>query len=87
MYFSRVVLLLIDRSSIPVAVLLVLDVCGVVCGVFSILSLLFCSSICFLCGDLGLLGFDHAMFVGEKIRFLLCLEVRFGLVTCGDKRK
>jgi hypothetical protein len=62
-YFSRVVLLLIDRSSIPVAFLLVLDVCGVICGVFSVLSLLFCSSSCCLCGDLSLLGFDRAMFV------------------------
>jgi hypothetical protein len=52
-YFSRVVLLLIDRSSNPVAVLLVLDVCGVMCGVVSVLSLLFCSSICCLWGDLS----------------------------------
>jgi hypothetical protein len=63
MYFSRVVLLLIDPSLIPVAFLLVLDVCGVMCGVFYVLSLLFCSSICCLCGDLSLLGFDRAMFV------------------------
>jgi hypothetical protein len=63
MYFSHVVLLLIDRSSNPVAFLLVLDVCGVMCGVFSVLSLLFCSSICCLWGDLSLLGFDSAMFV------------------------
>jgi hypothetical protein len=61
-YFSRVVLLLIDRSSNPVAVLLVLDVCGVMCGMVSGLSLLFCSSICCLWGDLSLLGFDRAMF-------------------------
>jgi hypothetical protein len=28
------------------------------------------------------------MFVDfKKIRFLLCLEVQFGLVTCGDKIK
>jgi hypothetical protein len=87
MYFSRVILLLIDHSLIPVAVLLVLDVCGVMCGGFSVLSLLFCSSICCLCGDLSLLGFDRAMFVDNKIRFLLRLEVRVGLVTCGDKRK
>jgi hypothetical protein len=62
MYFSRILLLLIGRSSIPVAFLLVLDVCGVMCGVFSVLSVLFCSSICCLCGGLSLLGFDHAMF-------------------------
>jgi hypothetical protein len=61
-YLSRVVLLLIDHSSNPVAVLLVLDVCGVVCGVFSVLSLLLCSSICCLWGDLSLLGFDRAIF-------------------------
>jgi hypothetical protein len=47
-YFSRVVLLLIDHSSNPVAVLLVLDVCGVMCGVVSVLSLLVCSSSCCL---------------------------------------
>jgi hypothetical protein len=79
---------LIERYLIPGAFLLVLDVCGVMCGVFSVLSLLFCSSICCLCGDLILLGFDRAMFVDKKkIRFLLRLEVRFGLVTCSDKRK
>jgi hypothetical protein len=59
-------LLLIDRSSIPVAFLLVLDVCGVICGMFYVLSLLFCSSSCCLCGDLSLLGFDRAMFVDLK---------------------
>jgi hypothetical protein len=63
MYLSCVVLLLIDRSSIQVAFLLVLDVCGVMCGVFSVLYLLFCSSICCLCGDSSLLGFDRSMFV------------------------
>jgi hypothetical protein len=69
-YFSRVVLLLIDRSSNPVAVLLVLDVRGVMCGVVSVLSLLLCSSICCLWGDLSLLGFDRAMFGDlNKIRF------------------
>jgi hypothetical protein len=88
--------LLIDRSSNPVVVLLVLDVCGVMCGVvwcgvvwFLFFSLLFCSSICCLWGDLSLLGFDRAMF-GDfflKKGFLLRLEVRFGLVTCGDNRK
>jgi hypothetical protein len=56
------VLLLIDHSSYPVAVLLVLDVCGVLCGVVSVLSLLVCSSICCLWGDLSLPGFDRAMF-------------------------
>jgi hypothetical protein len=63
MYFSHVVLLLIDRYSNPVAFVPVLDVCGVMCGVFSVLSLLFCSYICFLWGDLSLLGFDLAIFV------------------------
>jgi hypothetical protein len=87
-YFSRIVLLLLDRSSIPVAFLLVFDVCGVMCGMFYVLSLLFCYSICCLCGDLSLLGFDRDMFVDKKkIRFLLRLEVRFGILTCGDKRK
>jgi hypothetical protein len=56
------VLLLVDRTSTPVVVLLGLDVCGVMCGVVSVLSLLFCSSICYLWGDLSLLGFDRAMF-------------------------
>jgi hypothetical protein len=56
------VLLLIDRSSNPVAVLLVLDVCGVMCGVVSVLYLLLCYSICCLWGDLSLFGFDRAMF-------------------------
>jgi hypothetical protein len=56
------VLLLVDRASTLVVVLLGLDVCGVVCGVVSVLSLLFCSYICCLWGDLGLLGFDRAMF-------------------------
>jgi hypothetical protein len=32
------------------------------CGVVSVLSLLFCYSICCLWGDLGFLGFDRAMF-------------------------
>jgi hypothetical protein len=63
MYFSRVVLLLIDRFSNPVAFLLVLDFCGAMSGVFSVLSLFFCYSICCLWGDLSLLGFDRAMFV------------------------
>jgi hypothetical protein len=58
-----VVLLFIDHSSIMVAFLLVFDVCGVICGVFSVLSLLFCYSSCCLCGDLSLLGFDRAIFV------------------------
>jgi hypothetical protein len=70
-YLSCVVLLFIDRSSIPVAFLLFFDVCGVICGVFYVLSLLFCSSSCCLCGDLSLLGFDRAMFVDffKKISF------------------
>jgi hypothetical protein len=87
-YFSRGVLLLIERTSSPVVFLLGLDVCGVMCGVFSVSSLLFCSSICCLWGDLSLSGFDRAMFGDLKnIWFLLHLEVRFGLVTCGDKIK
>jgi hypothetical protein len=57
------------------------------CDVFSVLSLLFRSSVCCLWGDLGLLGFDRAMFGDFKKKCLLRLEVRFGLVTCGDKRK
>jgi hypothetical protein len=76
--------------STTVVVVFVLDVCGVMCGVFSVLSLFFRSSVCCLWGDLGLLGFDCAMSVDFKniyIRFLLRLEVRFGPVTCGDKRK
>jgi hypothetical protein len=56
------VLLLIDHSSNPVVVLLVLHVCGVICGVVSVLSLLLCSSICCLWGNLSLLGFDRAIF-------------------------
>jgi hypothetical protein len=55
-------MLLSDRASTTVVVLFVLDVCGVICGVFSVLSLLFRSSVCCLWGDLGLLGFDGAMF-------------------------
>jgi hypothetical protein len=56
--------------------------------VVSVLSLLFRSSVCCLWGDLGLLGFDRAIFGDlKKIWLLLHLEVRFGLVTCGDKRK
>jgi hypothetical protein len=61
-YGSRGVLLLVDHALTPVVVLLGLDFCGVMCGVVPILSLLFCSSICCLWGDLGLLGFDCAMF-------------------------
>jgi hypothetical protein len=64
-YFSRGVLLLVDRASTPVVVFLGLDVCGVMCGVmcgvFYVLYLLFCSSIFCLLGDLVLLGFDRAM--------------------------
>jgi hypothetical protein len=60
------VLLLIDRSSNPVVVLLGLDVCGVMCGVVSVLSLLLCSPICCLWGYLSLLGFDRAMFCELK---------------------
>jgi hypothetical protein len=55
-------MLLFDRASTTVVDLFVLDVCGVMCGVFYVLSLLFRSSVCCLWGDLGLLGFDRAMF-------------------------
>jgi hypothetical protein len=51
------------------------------CGVFSVMSLLFRSSVCCLWGDLGLLGFDRAMF-GDFILFLkygFCFVWRFGL--------
>jgi hypothetical protein len=61
-YGSLDVTLLFDRASTTVVVVFVLDVCGVMCGVFSVLSLLFRSSVCCLWGDLGLLGFDLAMF-------------------------
>jgi hypothetical protein len=87
-YASRGVVLLFDRASTTVIVLLGLDVCGVMWGVVSVLSLLFCYYICCLWVDLGLLRFDRAMFGDfKKIWFLLRSEVRFGLVTCGDKRK
>jgi hypothetical protein len=56
------VTLLFDRMSTTVVVVFVLDVCGAMCGVFSALSLLFIYSVCCLWGDLGLLGFDRAMF-------------------------
>jgi hypothetical protein len=55
-------MLLFDRASTMVVFLFVLDVYGVMCGVFSVFSLLFRSSVCCLWGDLGLLGFDRAMF-------------------------
>jgi hypothetical protein len=45
------VLLLVDHASTLVVVLLGLDVCGVMCGVVSFLSLLFFSSICCLWSD------------------------------------
>jgi hypothetical protein len=65
-------MLFIDHSSILVAFLLVFDACGVICGVFSPLYVLLCSSSCCLCGDLSLLGFDRAMFVDlKKISFAL----------------
>jgi hypothetical protein len=61
-YGSRGVMLLFDRASTTVVVLFGLDVCGVMCGVVSGLSLLFRSSVFYLWGDIGLLGFDRAMF-------------------------
>jgi hypothetical protein len=57
-------MLLFDRASTRVVVLFGLYVCGVMCGVVSVLSLLFSSYVCCLWGDLGLLGFDRAMFGG-----------------------
>jgi hypothetical protein len=41
-------MLLFDRASTTVVVLFGLDVCGVICGVVSVLSLLFRSSVCCL---------------------------------------
>jgi putative effector of murein hydrolase LrgA (UPF0299 family) len=63
-YASRGVVFLFDRASTTVVVLLGLDVCGVIWGVVSFLSLLFFSSSCRFWGDLGFLGFDRAMFGG-----------------------
>jgi hypothetical protein len=78
-YFSCVVLLFIDLSSIPVALLSVFDVCGFICGVLYVLYLLFCSSSCYLCGDLSLLGFDRAMFVDfTKSKFCFVWRLRLG---------
>jgi hypothetical protein len=63
-FFLLVISLLSDRSSVPVALLLVFVVCGVTLGVVYVLFCLFFSSICCLCGDFsGLLVFDRAMFV------------------------
>jgi hypothetical protein len=56
------VTLLFDRASTTVVVLFALDVCGAMCGVFSVLSLLFRSSVYCLWGDLVQLGFDRAIF-------------------------
>jgi hypothetical protein len=76
MYFFWVTLSFFDRSSFPVAFLFVCVAYGVMFVVVSVLSCLFCFSICCLCGDLNVLsGFDHAMFVDKC--FLLRLE--FGL--------
>jgi hypothetical protein len=64
MHFLLVRSLFSDRSSVPVALLLVFVVCGVTFVVVSFLFCLFYSSIFCLCGDFsGLLGFDCAMFV------------------------
>jgi hypothetical protein len=68
---------IVHPSSVTVAFLFVFVVCGVMFVVVSVLSRLFCFSICCLCGDLNvLLGFDRAMFV-DKI-YLLRLEVGLG---------
>jgi hypothetical protein len=48
------------------------------CGVFSVLSLLFRSSVCCLWGDLGLVGFDRAIF-GDLKKYVFCFVWRFGL--------
>jgi hypothetical protein len=64
MYFFCVILRFSNSSSVPVDFLFFFVVYGVMFGVVSVLSLLFCSSICCLCGDLSdSLVFDHAMFV------------------------
>jgi hypothetical protein len=67
-----------DHSSVPVALLFVFVVYGVMFVAVSVLYCLFCSSICYLCGDLNdLLGFNRAMFV-DFFKKLLRLEVRLG---------
>jgi hypothetical protein len=79
MYFFWVTFRFSDRSSVPVALLFVFVACGVMFVVLSVLSCLFCSSICCLCGDLNvLLGFDRAMFVEYYLKKLLRLEVGLG---------
>jgi hypothetical protein len=77
-YASRGLMLLFDRASTMVVVLLGLDVFGVISGVVYVLSLLFFSSICCLWGDLGLLGFDRAMF-GDLKKYGFCFVWRFSL--------
>jgi hypothetical protein len=74
MYFFWFTLSFFDRSSVHVAFLFVFVACGVMFVVVSVLSFLFCSLICCLCGDLGvLLGFDRTMFVDNC--YFFCLEV------------
>jgi hypothetical protein len=79
-YGSRGVMLFFYRASTTVVVLFGLDVCGVMCGVVSVLSLLFRSSVCCLWGDLGLLGFDRAMF-GDLKKYGFCFVRRFCLCS------
>jgi hypothetical protein len=69
-----------------VTLLFVFVVCGVMFVVVSVLSCLFCSSICCLRGDLNdLLGFDRAMFVDFKK--IASFGGSVGLVPCSDKIK
>jgi hypothetical protein len=80
MYLFWVTLSFFHRSSVPFALLFVFVACGVMFVVVSVLSCLFCYSICCLCGDLNvLLGFDRAMFVNKC--YLLRLEVGLGSQT------
>jgi hypothetical protein len=79
MYFFWATFVFSDRSSVPVALVFVFLACGVIFLVVSVLSCLFCSSICCLCGDLNvLLGLDRAMFVDNQNMYLLRLEVGLG---------
>jgi hypothetical protein len=88
MYFFWVIFLFSDRSSVPVVLLLVFVTRGVLFVVLYVLSCLFCSLICCLCGDLNvLLGFDRAMFVDFKKYIFALFGGWVGLVACSGKRK
>jgi hypothetical protein len=79
MHFFWVIFLFSDRSSVHVVLLLGFVACGVTFVGVSVLSCLFCSSICCLCGDLNvILGFHHAMFVDKKNMYLHRLKVGLG---------